>query len=130
MNPLLKTPPGRSSKCSCSMARSMRAPILVTLETSSSESSFFSRAVRNLSPKSPTWPCERLPRSDNYGNIIGQPGGVRHSQESKVGVTGINLAGDSSADESNPNTRVVLYYLKELCLSRSQPFYSHSLPML
>src|SRR5450631_2198618 len=54
MNPLLKTPPGSRSKCSSSMAWSMREPILVTLETSSYESSFFSRALRNLSPNSPT----------------------------------------------------------------------------
>src|ERR1035441_756590 len=52
MNPLLKTPPGSWSKCSSSMARSMREPILVTLETSSREISFFSRALRNLSPNS------------------------------------------------------------------------------
>src|ERR1035441_2550745 len=53
--PLLKTPPGRRSKCSSSMAWSMREPILVTLETSSYESSFFSRAFRNLSPHLRTW---------------------------------------------------------------------------
>src|SRR5579862_4771289 len=37
------------------MARSMRTPILVTWETSSSENSFFSRVLRNLSPNAPTW---------------------------------------------------------------------------
>src|SRR5712671_887460 len=85
MNPLLKTPPGRTSKFSSSMARSMRALILVTLDTSSNESSFFSRALRNLSPNSPTAVAPKsflLPVS-----IIGQAGSTRHSQESKNGVT-------------------------------------------
>jgi hypothetical protein len=82
MKPLLKTPPGRSSKCSSSIARNIRELILVTLETSSSESSFFSRALRNLSPNSPMgWPRGR------DGNIIGQPGPSGYSQEVKGGVT-------------------------------------------
>src|SRR5579864_7346469 len=87
MNPLLKTPPGSWSKCSSSIARSMRALILVTLETSSSESSFFSRALRNLSPNSPTLPSGGAFRPNDDGNIIGQAGGARHRQEGYGEVT-------------------------------------------
>src|SRR5215831_1359675 len=53
------------------MACSMRELIFVTLETSSSESSFFSRALRNLSPNSPT-----VEDPSGVGNIIGQPARV------------------------------------------------------
>src|SRR5215469_12329061 len=49
-------PPGSKSKFSSSMASSMRALILRTLETSSRESCFFSRAWRNLFPN---WPMIR-----------------------------------------------------------------------
>src|SRR5438270_6192213 len=62
------------------MAWSMRELILVTFETSSNESSFFSRALRNLSPKSPTLPAED-------GNIIGQAECGCHCQEFKGWVT-------------------------------------------
>src|SRR5713101_3078354 len=82
MNPLLKTPPGSRSKCSSSIACSMREPILVTLETSSSASSFFSRALRNLSPNSPT-----LVRRGDDGNIIGQAAWGCHCQEFYTWVT-------------------------------------------
>src|SRR3954453_16526576 len=81
MNPLLKTPPGRSSKCSCSIACSMRALIFVTLETSSSESSFFSRALRNFSPNSP------MVFGPDAGNIIGQADHGGYCQQSKRQVT-------------------------------------------
>ena len=88
MNPLLKTPPGSWSKFSSSIAFSMRELILVTLETASSEMSFFSRALRNLSPNSPTVPArESFFRPCDYGNIIGQAEPSRHSQEGKVEVT-------------------------------------------
>src|SRR5205807_3932644 len=106
MNPLLKTPPGRSSKFSSSMARSMRALILVTLETSSSESSFFSRALRNLSPNSPTfarrgWEHHRtcgvglpLPRVQEEGNQSIYP-------ENREG--GENLKAADAQDEETCN---------------------------
>src|SRR5208282_756356 len=91
------------------MACSIREPILVTLETSSSENPFFSRSLRNLSPNSPTTlrPGEAkfALHDDDDGIIIGQAEWMRHNRRYE--------AGSNSARKSDLGPQLVLSFRPE-----------------